>query len=74
MTVPPPLGGGTGLTKGAKLQRGGVVILKSGTDNHLAEFVRSKPGRPGYMGKRHMPPPPPFWAFLGLFAYPSPKG
>ena len=24
--------------------------------NHLAEVVRSKPGRPVYVGKRHIPP------------------
>ena len=27
--------------------------------------------RPVYVGKRHTPP---FWVFLGLFAYPSPRG
>ena len=32
--------------------------------NHLAEVVRSKPGGPVYMGKRHIPPHfGPFWAY-----------
>ena len=39
--------------------------------NHLAEVVRSKPGR---RIKGITPHTPPFWAFLGLFAYPTPRG
>ena len=35
--------------------------------NNLAEVVRSKLGRPLHKGKSHIPPP--FWAFLGVFAY-----
>ena len=35
----------------------GVRGLKiSEIGNHLAEVVRSKPGRPAYRGKRHSPP------------------
>ena len=40
--------------------------------NHFVKVVRSKLGRPVYMGKCHKVPP--FWAFLGLFAYPTLRG
>ena len=34
-------------------------------ENHLAEVVRSKPGKPVHMGKCHIPPHfGPFWAYL----------
>ena len=41
----------------------GYLFLGGGQKckNHLAEVVRSKPGRPVYVGKRHIPP------LLGLF-------
>ena len=40
------------------MQHFGTLLL---CQNHLAEVVRSKPRRPVYRGKRHIPP------FLGLF-------
>ena len=43
--------------------------LKNG--NHLAEVVRSKPGRRIYGENATYPP---ILAFLGLFAYPTPRG
>ena len=36
--------------------------------NHLAEVVRSKPGRPAYRGKHRIP------LFWPLFTYPTPRG
>ena len=46
-----------------------AMVYPISSDNHLAEVVRSKPGRPVYRGKLHIPPH--FWAFLGLcVAYP----
>ena len=41
------------------------------TQNHLAEVVRSKPGRRIYGENATYPP---ILAFLGLFAYPTPRG
>ena len=38
--------------------------------NHLAEVVRSSHASV-YRGRRHIRP---FWAFLSLFAYPTPRG
>ena len=57
-------------------RKGGIILygdqftgeIFRGT-NHLAEVVRSKPRRPVYMGNIA----PPFWAFLGLFTYPTPR-
>ena len=40
--------------------RSGVKLL--GSKNHLAEALRSQPDRPTFRGKRHIPPPPFFWA------------
>ena len=40
-------------------------------ENHLAEVVRSKPGRRIYGENGTYPP---ILAFLGLFAYPTPRG
>ena len=40
-------------------------------ENHLAEVVRSKPGRLIYGENATYPP---ILAFLGLFAYPTPRG
>ena len=40
-------------------------------ENHLAEVVRSKPGRRIYGENATYPP---ILAFLGLFAYPTPRG
>ena len=48
--------------------------LEKGTGrkrNHLAEVVRSKPGRRIYGENATYPP---ILAFLGLFAYPTPRG
>ena len=39
--------------------------------NHLAEVVRSKPGRRTYGDNATYPP---ILAFLGLFAHPTPRG
>ena len=39
--------------------------------NHLAEVVRSKPGRRIYGENATYPP---ILVFLGLFAYPTPRG
>ena len=79
MSISPHLGigcvcGGGGLSQGIGTHIAYAVFhpirLKNG--NHLAEVVRSKPGRPVYRGKRHIRPP--FWAFLGLFVYPTQRG
>ena len=46
-------------------------FLGSKIMNHLAEVVRSKPGRRIYGENATYPP---ILAFLGLFAYPTPRG
>ena len=46
-------------------------IKKINFGNHLAEVVRSKPGRRIYGENATYPP---ILAFLGLFAYPTPRG
>ena len=62
-----------GSPKGSKAQPAYAVFqpwqLKNG--NHLAEVVRSKPGRRIYGENATYPP---IFAFLGLFAYPTPRG
>ena len=65
--------GGGGAPKGSRAQPAYAVFppqqLKNG--NHLAEVVRSKPGRRIYGENATYPP---ILAFLGLFAYPTPRG
>ena len=46
-------------------------LYKSKMENHLAEVVRSKPGRRIYGENATYPL---ILAFLGLFAYPTPRG
>ena len=48
------------LVLGSKMESNDVAT-KTDEQNHLAEVVRSKPRRPVYRGKRHVP------ALLGLF-------
>ena len=82
----PPRGGGGAYTDQPRLpppppkERWAIARVhkrqsaQSAERNHLAEVVRSKPGRQAgrragvYRGKRHIPP------ILGLFAYPTPRG
>ena len=47
------------------------IVLGCQTENHLAEVVRSKPGRHIHGENATYPP---ILAFLGLFAYPTPRG
>ena len=48
-----------------------LVFFDFEPKNHLAEVVRSKPGRRIYGENATYPP---ILAFLGLFAYPTPRG
>ena len=56
---------------GQKQTEGTFVNGKLLRTRHLAEVVRSKQGRRTWGKAPHTPP---FWAFLGLFAYPTPRG
>ena len=47
-----------------KMKTGDVAHFDVESPNHLTEVVRSKPGGPVYLGKRHIPPRfGPFWAY-----------
>ena len=61
-------GGGGGVGGGQKMT---PPFFWSKIMNHLAEVVRSKPGRRIYGENATYPP---ILAILGLFAYPTPKG
>ena len=49
-------GGGGGQRIGAQLAYAVFQAIQLKNGNHLAEAVRSKPGRPVYRGKRHITP------------------